>query len=101
MQIRATSEPTVVTSALTVHSVVIFSTFLFEIHKDQDCSRQRKQTEKPSERPSHPFFHVTKLPLLAGTHIKYIRSSKSGIIESEFIICPEKSLCGLEYRVTR
>lgn len=45
MQMRETSEPTVVTSALTEHSVVIFSTFPFEINKDQKTVADRKNKQ--------------------------------------------------------
>lgn len=79
-------------SALIDQCCGIFYLPIWNQWRSKDCSRQRKQTEKSKE-PTHPFFHLIKLPFLAGTHIKYIRSSKGGI--AEFLIwkqhCPEKA----------
>lgn len=92
MQTRVTFEATVVTSALIEHSVVVFSPFPVEINKDQKTVADRENKQKnPVKEPTHSSFHLTKHPLLVGTHTKYSRSSKGDITESEFLICPEKA----------
>lgn len=51
MQMRVTSEHTVVTSALIEHSVVIFSTVPFEITKDQKTVADRENKQKNPKSP--------------------------------------------------
>lgn len=85
MQMDETSEPTIMTFALTQHMVGLFSTIPLEINEDEKIVGEGKQnkTTKPSQIAYPPFIPPDQISF---SHIKYIRSSESDISESKCLI---------------